>query len=75
MTRNRDAEIRAAAPRTSGSSTPKRQDAKGTPRKGKTPNMHDLVDQPVKVMRIASMILRLLDEARSAPLDDAPGNG
>ena len=32
---------------------------------------HALVDQPAKVMRIGSMIKQLLDEVRSAPLDDA----
>jgi len=32
---------------------------------------HLLVDQPAKVMRIGRMIKQLLDEVRSAPLDDA----
>ncbi|MGO4383880.1 bacterial proteasome activator family protein [Specibacter sp. RAF43] len=31
----------------------------------------DLVDQPAKVMRIGTMIKQLLDEVKSAPLDDA----
>ncbi len=31
----------------------------------------DLVEQPAKVMRIGSMIKQLLDEVRSAPLDEA----
>jgi hypothetical protein len=31
----------------------------------------DLVEQPAKVMRIGSMIKQLLEEVRSAPLDDA----
>jgi hypothetical protein len=31
----------------------------------------DLVEQPAKVMRIGSMIRQLLDEVRSAPLDEA----
>ncbi len=31
----------------------------------------DLVEQPAKVMRIGSMIRQLLEEVRSAPLDDA----
>jgi len=30
-----------------------------------------LVEEPVKVVRIGTMILQLLDEVRSAPLDDA----
>jgi Protein of unknown function (DUF2587). len=31
----------------------------------------DLVSQPAKVMRIGSMIKQLLDEVKSAPLDEA----
>ncbi|MBZ5739391.1 bacterial proteasome activator family protein [Nocardioides sp. GBK3QG-3] len=31
----------------------------------------DLVEQPAKVMRVGSMIRQLLEEVRSAPLDDA----
>lgn len=34
-------------------------------------NPADLVEHPGKVMRIASMIKQLLEEVRSAPLDDA----
>jgi hypothetical protein len=34
-------------------------------------NITDLVEQPAKVMRIGSMIKQLLDEVRSAPLDEA----
>ncbi len=34
----------------------------------------DLVEQPAKVMRIGSMIRQLLDEVKSAPLDDASRN-
>lgn len=34
-------------------------------------NPTDLVSQPGKVMRIASMIKQLLEEVRNAPLDDA----
>ncbi len=33
--------------------------------------LQDLVDQPAKVMRIGTMIKQLLDEVKSAPLDDA----
>jgi hypothetical protein len=33
--------------------------------------VHDLVDQPAKVMRIGTMVKQLLDEVKSAPLDDA----
>jgi hypothetical protein len=31
----------------------------------------DMVDQPAKVMRIGTMVKQLLDEVKSAPLDDA----
>ena len=34
-------------------------------------NLADLVEQPAKVMRIGSMIRQLLEEVRSAPLDEA----
>ena len=34
-------------------------------------NVSELVEQPAKVMRIGSMIKQLLEEVRSAPLDDA----
>ena len=33
--------------------------------------LQDLVDQPAKVMRIGTMVKQLLDEVKSAPLDDA----
>lgn len=35
------------------------------------PKLSDLVEQPAKVMRIGGMIRQLLDEVKSAPLDDA----
>ncbi len=34
-------------------------------------NPAELVEQPAKVMRIASMVKQLLEEVRSAPLDEA----
>lgn len=34
-------------------------------------NLADLIEQPAKVMRIGSMIKSLLEEVRSAPLDEA----
>ncbi|MBK6887973.1 MAG: bacterial proteasome activator family protein [Tetrasphaera sp.] len=34
-------------------------------------NPADLIEQPAKVMRVASMIKQLLEEVRSAPLDEA----
>ncbi|MEC5180814.1 bacterial proteasome activator family protein [Arthrobacter sp. CG_A4] len=42
--------------------------AAGWPRGGQ---LHDLVDEPAKVMRIGTMMKQLLDEVKSAPLDDA----
>ena len=33
--------------------------------------LQDLVDQPAKVMRIGTMMKQLLDEVKTAPLDDA----
>jgi hypothetical protein len=36
-----------------------------------TENIASLVEQPAKVMRIGTMVKQLLDEVRSAPLDDA----
>ena len=33
--------------------------------------MQDLVDEPAKVMRIGTMIRQLLEEVKSAPLDEA----
>lgn len=36
-----------------------------------TPDLKDEVEQPAKVMRIASMVRTLLEEVRAAPLDDA----
>jgi hypothetical protein len=35
------------------------------------PDVADMVEQPAKVMRIGSMIKQLLEEVRSAPLDEA----
>ena len=38
---------------------------------GSEPGITDLVEQPGKVMRIGTMIKQLLEEVRSAPLDEA----
>lgn len=38
---------------------------------GDEPSITDLVEQPAKVMRIGTMIKGLLEEVRTAPLDDA----
>ena len=37
-------------------------------------SLTDLVEQPAKVMRIGTMIKQLLEEVRSAPLDEASRN-
>ena len=39
-------------------------------RRQRPTNPADLVEQPAKVMRIGSMVKQLLDEVRSAPLDE-----
>ncbi|MGY3318445.1 bacterial proteasome activator family protein [Arthrobacter humicola] len=41
------------------------------PRPPRGSELQDLVDEPAKVMRIGTMIKQLLDEVKSAPLDDA----
>ncbi|MEJ7703107.1 MAG: bacterial proteasome activator family protein [Geodermatophilaceae bacterium] len=38
------------------------------------PSVADMVEQPAKVMRIGTMIKQLLEEVRSAPLDEASRN-
>jgi hypothetical protein len=47
-------------------------DEEPTSGEGREPmtNPADLVEQPAKVMRIGSMVKQLLDEVRSAPLDE-----
>lgn len=37
----------------------------------KASHLQDMVDEPAKVMRIGTMMKQLLDEVKSAPLDDA----
>jgi len=51
-------------------------DSSGAPGAGDGPakgpvSVADMVDQPAKVMRIGTMVKQLLDEVKSAPLDDA----
>ncbi|MDR6986317.1 hypothetical protein J2Y66_000787 [Paenarthrobacter nitroguajacolicus] len=43
----------------------------GKDAKPKGGNLHELVDEPAKVMRIGTMIRQLLEEVKAAPLDDA----
>lgn len=39
--------------------------------RGQSAKLTELVDEPAKVMRIGTMLKQLLEEVRSAPLDDA----
>jgi hypothetical protein len=45
--------------------------AGGADEDGENRSVADLVEQPAKVMRIGSMIRQLLEEVKSAPLDEA----
>ncbi len=49
--------------------TPEGMAVTGGGEEGQSPT--ELIEQPAKVMRIGSMIKQLLEEVRSAPLDDA----
>ena len=40
------------------------------PEQQQTTPLHDLVEQPAKVMRIGSMIRQLLEEVKASPLDE-----
>ena len=56
--------------------TPQAMAVEGPPRPDDQPDesaksVTDMVEQPAKVMRIGNMIRQLLDEVKSAPLDDA----
>ena len=56
--------------------TPQAMAVEGPPRAEDEPedpakSVTDMVEQPAKVMRIGNMIRQLLDEVKSAPLDDA----
>ena len=55
--------------------TPQAMAVEGPPRErtddDPAKSVTDMVEQPAKVMRIGSMIRQLLDEVKSAPLDDA----
>jgi hypothetical protein len=46
-------------------------DKPADPSKPKGSTLQDLVDEPAKVMRIGTMVRQLLEEVKSAPLDDA----
>jgi hypothetical protein len=56
--------------------TPQAMAVEGPPRaevetEAESRSVTDMVEEPAKVMRIGNMIRQLLDEVRSAPLDDA----
>lgn len=51
-----------------GPDSPAEQEPKAAKKQA---NVAEMVDQPAKVMRIGTMIKQLLDEVKSAPLDDA----
>ncbi|WP_028281365.1 bacterial proteasome activator family protein [Arthrobacter sp. H5] len=53
----------------SAGTLPARSTRPGKP--GKPASLTELVDEPAKVMRIGTMLKQLLEEVRSAPLDDA----
>jgi hypothetical protein len=50
---------------------PANGDKPAEPAKPRGSSLQDLVDEPAKVMRIGTMIRQLLEEVKSAPLDDA----
>jgi hypothetical protein len=71
-----DDEQRTAGPRVvivprAGDDARTEQDGAGTPNDLLDENLPGMVAQPAKVMRIGTMVKQLLDEVRSAPLDDA----
>src|SRR6478735_175989 len=47
------------------------QAPRGTDGRPQRSSLHDLVDEPAKVMRIGTMVRQLLEEVKAAPLDDA----
>lgn len=57
-------------PEQSPSSTPELPTSPATP-DPRTASLAELVDEPAKVMRIGTMLKQLLEEVRTAPLDDA----
>jgi hypothetical protein len=46
------------------------RERQGRDEKHRPSSLQDLVDEPAKVMRIGTMVRQLLEEVRSAPLDD-----
>ena len=60
-----------AAPAPDGTLTPEVVDGPRPPAEGQAEAEGEQVQRPTKLIRIASMVRSLLDEARRAPLDDA----
>ncbi|MBG6226293.1 hypothetical protein IWX63_002883 [Arthrobacter sp. CAN_A2] len=54
-----------------GSAAPTGDEGAPSQADGRPASLADLVDEPAKVMRIGTMLKQLLEEVRSAPLDDA----
>lgn len=70
MSENGDFEVISSEEADTGESV-----ATNTGENGSSPtSLADMVEQPAKVMRIGTMIKQLLEEVRSAPLDDASRN-
>ncbi len=65
------AEPRGAAAADTGGPVPRPFDPSGAVPRGRVSHLQELVDEPAKVMRIGTMLKQLLDEVKSAPLDDA----
>ncbi len=55
----------------SGNTRPPQPDASAQDEEDEERHITDLVEQPAKVMRIGGMIRQLLEEVKSAPLDEA----
>ncbi len=58
-------------PQVDGPVEPGQADGAPAQADGRPASLAELVDQPAKVMRIGTMLKQLLDEVRTAPLDDA----
>ena len=54
-----------------GGQSPRPFEPRGQAPRSRASHLQDLVDEPAKVMRIGTMMKQLLDEVKSAPLDNA----
>ncbi|SDP93188.1 Protein of unknown function [Actinopolyspora xinjiangensis] len=64
----------AATPHAQGDGRPSDEGKTEQPGENGEQNLGELVEQPTKVMRIGTMIKQLLEEVRTAPLDEASRN-